>query len=40
MEWLPLVIIAIFIGVLGLYYIVKWAVKDALKEYFKDKDKG
>ena len=39
MEWLPLMIIAIFIGALGLYYIVKWAVKDALKEYFKYKEK-
>ena len=38
MEWLPLIVIAIFVGILGLYYIVKWAVKDALREYFRDKD--
>ena len=38
MEWLPFIVIAIFVGILGLYYIVKWAVKDALREYFKDKD--
>lgn len=39
MEWLPIVVIAILIVILGLYFIVKWAVKDALKEYFKDKNK-
>ena len=38
MEWLPFIVIAIFVGILGLYYIVKWAVKDALREYFRDKD--
>ena len=38
MEWLPLVVIGILIIILGLYFIVKWAVKDALKEYFNDKD--
>ncbi len=38
MEWLPTVVIAIFIIILSLYYIVKWAVKDALKEYFKDNE--
>ena len=32
MEWLPLAIIGILIIILGLYFIVKWAVKDALKE--------
>lgn len=37
MEWLPLVVIGILIIILGLYFIVKWAVKDALKEYFSDK---
>ena len=37
MEWLPLVAIGILIIILGLYFIVKWAVKDALKEYFNDK---
>lgn len=37
MEWLPLAIIGILIIILGLYFIVKWAVKDALKEYFIDK---
>lgn len=39
MEWLPIAVIAILIVILGLYFIVKWAVKDALKEYFKDKNK-
>ena len=38
MEWLPLVVIGILIIILGLYFIVKWAVKDALKEYFSDKE--
>ena len=37
MEWLPLAIIGILIIILGLFFIVKWAVKDALKEYFNDK---
>ena len=37
MEWLPLVVIGIVIIRMGLYFIVKWAVKDALKEYFSDK---
>ncbi|MFQ6804453.1 MAG: DUF6019 family protein [Lachnospiraceae bacterium] len=40
MEWLPLAIIGILIIILGLYFIVKWAVKDALKEYFNDKGKN
>lgn len=39
MEWLPIIIIGILILILGLYSTVKWAVKDALREYFKDKDK-
>lgn len=39
MEWLPIIIISILILILGLYSIVKRAVKDALREYFKDKDK-
>ena len=34
MEWLPLVVIGILIMILG----VKRAVKDALKEYFNDKE--
>lgn len=34
---LPFVVIGILIIILGLYFIVKWAVKDALKEYFNDK---
>ena len=38
MEWLPLAVIGILIIILGLYFIVKWAVKDALKEYFKDRE--
>ena len=37
MEWLPFVVIGILIIILGLYFIVKWAVKDELKEYFNDK---
>ena len=37
MEWLPLAVIGILIIILGLYFIVKWAVKDALKEYFNDR---
>ena len=40
MEWLPIIIIGILIFILGLYSIVKWAVKDSLREYFKDKDKN
>ena len=39
MEWLPIAVIAILIVTLGLYFIVKWAVKDALKEYFRDQNK-
>ena len=38
MEWIALIVLADFAGILGLYYIVKWAVKDALREYFRDKD--
>lgn len=38
MEWLPLVVIGILIIILGLYFIVKWVVKDALKEYFNDRE--
>ena len=38
MEWIALIVIAVFAGILGLYYSVKWAVKDALREYFRDKD--
>lgn len=38
MEWLPIVVIGILIIILGLYFIVKRAVKDALKEYFSDKE--
>ena len=38
MEWIALIVLAAFAGILGLYYIVKWAVKDALREYFRDKD--
>lgn len=39
MDWLPIIIIGILILILGLYSIVKWAVKDALREYFRDRDK-
>ncbi len=38
MEWIALIVLAVFVAILGLYYIVKWAVKDALREYFRDKD--
>ena len=38
MEWLPLTVIGILIIILGVYFIVKWAVKDALNEYFNDKE--
>ena len=38
MEWLPIAVITILIVTLGLYFIVKWAVKDALKEYFREKN--
>ena len=37
MEWLPIIVIAVLIVILGLYFIVKRAVKDALKEYFENK---
>lgn len=39
MEWLPSAVIAVLIAISALYYIVKKAVKDALKEYFREKDK-
>lgn len=39
MEWLPFVFVALIVVLVCLYSIVKWAVKDALKEYFKDKEK-
>ena len=39
MEWLPITIIAILIAISALYYKIKKAVKDALKEYFREKDK-
>ena len=38
MEWLQLAGIGLLIIILGIYFIVKWAVKDALKEYFNDKE--
>ena len=38
MEWLPIIVIAVLIVILGLYFIVKQAVKDALKEYFENKE--
>lgn len=40
MEWLPILVITILVAILGLYYIVKRAVKDALKEYFGENDKS
>lgn len=36
MEWLPIAVIVVLIIILGLYSVVKRAVKDALREYFKD----
>ena len=36
MEWLSIAVIVILIIILGLYSVVKRAVKDALREYFKD----
>ena len=40
MEWLPITVIAVLIAISALYYIVKRAVKDALKEYFGENDKS
>lgn len=40
MEWLPIFVVAVLAAILGLYYIVKRAVKDALEEYFRDEDKN
>lgn len=37
MEWLPIAVIAVLIAISAVYYIVKKAVKDALKEYFREK---
>lgn len=39
MEWLPILVVTVLVAILGLYYIVKRAVKDALKEYFGENDK-
>jgi len=39
MDWLPFAILTLGIVIVGLYAIVKWAVKDALKEYFEEKQK-
>ena len=36
MEWIALIVLAVFAGILGLYYIVKWAVKNGVKEAYKD----
>lgn len=38
MEWLPSAVIAVLIAISAVYYIVKRAVKDALKEYFREKE--
>lgn len=38
MEWLPILVVTVLAAILGLYYIVKRAVKDALKEYFRDEN--
>lgn len=38
MEWLPIAVIAVLIAISAVYYIVKKAVKDALKEYFREKE--
>ena len=40
MEWLPIFVVAVLAAILGLYYIFKRAVKDALEEYFRDEDKN
>lgn len=40
MEWLPILVVTVLVAILGLYYIVKRAVKDALKEYFRDENKN
>ncbi len=40
MEWLPILVVTVLAAILGLYYIVKRAVKDALKEYFRDENKN
>lgn len=40
MEWLPIFVVAVLAAILGLYHIVKRAVKDALEEYFRDEDKN
>lgn len=40
MESLPFIVLGCMILVCGLYYIVKWAVKDALEEYFGEKNDG
>ncbi len=40
MEWLPIAVVAVLIVIVGIYFIVKKAVKDALKEYFRDENKG
>ena len=36
MDWLAFGFIGVLIIIVVLYGIVKWAVKDALKEYFKE----
>lgn len=40
MEWLPILVVTVLVAILGLYYIVKRAVKDTLKEYFRDENKN
>lgn len=40
MEALPFIVLGFMILVCSLYYIVKWAVKDALIEYFGEKKDG
>lgn len=40
MEWLPIVVIAVFALIAALYLTVKRAVKDALKEYAKETHQG
>lgn len=40
MEWLPIAVIAVFALIAALYLTVKRAVKDALKEYAKEKRQG
>ena len=39
MEWLPILVVTVLVAILGLYSIVKKAVRDALKEHLSSTDK-